>query len=76
MKAHIIMSYNPDCDQDSERIRTMLKAGDYRRVIEDFLQDVLRPVIKHEDDEVKVAHYERIRSDLFDIIHAYEVEIS
>lgn len=76
MKAILTYEFN---EEDKDRMRTILHAENYRYVLHEFWQDVLRPVTKHglgcEDDASKLRHYEDIQEELFRLVREYDVEI-
>lgn len=74
MKAHMILSYNPDNAYDSERIERIRKANNVYNMLWSFDQEFLRPVAKHEDGP-RAEVFEEIRDRFYHYLREFDIDL-
>ena len=57
-----------DYGDGSDELKLAMKAGAMHMAIYELLNEVLRPVWKHGQDEVQSGHYEQVKDDLWRIL--------
>lgn len=62
-----------DYGDGDEHLKYAARANDMHSVIWDLLQDVLRPICKHGQDDKQVEHYTKIREELSSLLMTHGV---
>jgi hypothetical protein len=57
-----------DYGDGDDKLKLAMKAGEMHSAIYELLNEVLRPVWKHGQDEVQSGHYETVKDEMWRIL--------